>query len=87
MRKITDVDVTMFDNLMTLLNRRAIFRKVSADEASAIHQARMWGKKFREELDSEVKTTAALAGAKCVDPGPAAVVEPPVPAPSKGKKK
>lgn len=77
MRKVAELDVTMFDNLLTMLNRKAIFRELSTDECSAIHQARMWAKNFREELFQESQVNAAMASAKCIDPGPPFTAEQP----------
>lgn len=70
MRRIEKEDVIMMDNLMTIMNKRAILREVTPEECSAVHQARLWGNKFRDELEIESRVNASLASAKCVDPGP-----------------
>jgi hypothetical protein len=75
MRKIERRDGIMMNNVRVLL-KRSVFRELSMEEIMAASQAYAWTLEFTSEMEREGETNAALASAKCVDPGPVPVPDP-----------
>lgn len=75
MRKIERADAVMMNNVRVLL-KRSVFREVSMEDMLAATQAYQWATKFTQEIEQSVGVSEAIAGAKCIDPGPIPVPGP-----------